>query len=405
MYDYKEEAKEIKEELIRHRRYLHENPEIGLHLPNTKAYVIEQLKRYGYEPEEYGDSGIVALAGGKRPGKGFLMRADMDALPIQEETGAPYASKKDGCMHACGHDNHTAMLLGAAWLLKRHEEEIPGTVKLLFQPGEEILDGAKEMVEAGVLENPHVDAAMMIHVVAGTPVKEGTMGVFGPGASYSSSDWFRIDIQGKGGHGAMPNYTHNPLGAMCAIHQGIHEIMAEHRAPSDNCVMTVGEMHGGDTGNIIADSAFMRGTIRTFDEKVRTKLKEDLCTMTEYTAKAKGVTAKVTFGSNCPAVMVDKQVHASFLKSMQELLGEENTYDMRTVWGGAFSKASSSEDFSYIAEKVPSAVGWFFIGDSRNGYRYIGHHPKADFNDEYLYLGAAAYVKAGLDWLHGQEQA
>ena len=284
-------------------------------------------------------------------------------------------------------------------MLKQHEDEIEGTVKLLFQPGEEILEGAKEMVEANVLENPHVDAAMMIHVISGSAVKEGTMGVFGPGPAYASSDWFSIDIQGIGGHGAAPSYTKNPLGAMCAIQQGIYEIMAEHRAPADNCVMTVGQMHGGNTGNIIPDSAYMQGTIRTFNEKVREKLKEDLRTLTENTAKARGVTAQVSFGSCCPAVMVDEKVHESFLRSMRELLGEENAYDLRTKWGGAFALASSSEDFSYIAEKVPSAVGWFFIGDARNGYQYFCHHPKADFNDDLLYVGAAAYVKASLDWL------
>lgn len=400
MFDYIKDAAVWNDELIRHRRHLHANPEVGLHLPQTKAYVTEQLQSYGYCPQECGDSGIVALAGGKKPGKVFMMRADMDALPIQEETNAEYASRKEGCMHACGHDTHTAMLLGAAKILKEHEDEIEGTVKLLFQPGEEILEGAKAMVEAGVLENPHVDAAMMIHSIAGSPVREGTMGVFGPGPSYASSDWFRIDIKGKGGHGAAPEYTRDPLGAMCAIHQGIHEIMAEHRAPSDNCVMTVGEMHGGNTENIIPDSAFMQGTIRTFNEKVRKKLKEDLCMLAEYTGKAKGVAAEVTFGSSCPPVMVDKNVHASFLKSMGELFGAENTCDLRTAWGGAFALASSSEDFSYIAARVPSVVGWFFIGDSRNGYQYVTHHPKVDFNDKLLYMGAAAYVKAGLDWLY-----
>ncbi len=262
MFDYREDALALREELITHRRQLHRDPEVGLHLPRTRAYVMEQLRGYGCAPIECGDSGVVALIGGKKPGKVFLLRADMDALPIQEETGLPYASRTPGNMHACGHDTHTAMLLGAAKLLKQHEDEIPGTVKLLFQPGEEILEGAKAMVEAGVLENPRVDAAAMLHVIAGSQVKEGTMGVFGPGAAYASADWFKIEIKGLGGHGAAPNYTRNPLGALCTIHQGIHEIIAEHSAPAENCVMTVGELHGGDTGNIIPDSAYLRGTIR-----------------------------------------------------------------------------------------------------------------------------------------------
>ena len=403
MYDYKEEAKLWNDELVKHRRYLHRNPEIGLHLPKAQAYVMEQLRTYGYEPSACGESGVVAIAGGKKPGKVFLMRADMDALPIQEEADVPFVSETEGCMHACGHDNHTAMLLGAAKLLKLHEDEIEGTVKLLFQPGEKILDGAKAMVEAGVLEDPHVDAAMMLHVIAGVPVKSGVMGVYGPGVAYASSDWFRIDIKGVGGHGATPNYARNPLGALCAIHQGIHEIMAEHRAPGDNCVMTVGQMHGGDTGNIIPDTAYMQGTIRTFSEKVRNNLKKDLQILVENTGRAKGVEASLTFGSCCPAVTVDEKMYDSFLKSMRELLGQENTYDLQTLWGGAYAKSSSSEDFSYISEKVPSAVGWFFMGDSREGYKHITHHPETTFDDAWLYIGAAAYVKTGLDWLAAQK--
>ena len=148
---------------------------------------MKALSDFGYQPLEYGESGVAVLAGGKKPGKVFLIRADMDALPIEEESGVPYASRIKGRMHTCGHDNHTAMLLGAAKLLKRHEDEIEGTVKILFQPGEETLEGAKAMIEAGILENPHVDAALMFHDIAGSPVKEGTVGVFGPGAVYASS--------------------------------------------------------------------------------------------------------------------------------------------------------------------------------------------------------------------------
>ncbi|HBA63550.1 MAG TPA: amidohydrolase, partial [Lachnospiraceae bacterium] len=342
--------------------------------------------------KEYGDSGVVVLAVGQKPGEVFLLRADMDALPLQEETGLPFASKNEGCMHACGHDTHAAMLLGAAKLLKLHEEEIEGTVKLLFQPGEEILEGAKGMIDAGVLEDPHVDAAMMIHAISGVPTPEGMMGVFRAGAAYASADWFQIRIQGVGGHGAVPESTRNPLGAMCTIYEGIHEIMAEHRAPSDNCVMTIGEMYGGDTGNIIPDSAYMRGTIRTFSEEVRANLKEDLVNMVEHIGKAKRVTATVEFQNACPIVQVDASVHESLMQSMKELFGEEKVFLVE-------EPASCSEDFSYIAAEVPAAIGWYFIGDSRNGYTYGGHHPKVNFDDTYLYLGAAAYAKAGIDWL------
>ena len=403
-YNYLTEAEGFKDEIIRHRRHIHENPEVGLSLPLTKEYVISVLKEYGYEPMEYGESGIAALAGGKKPGKCIMLRADMDALPIAEESGVDFASKNKGCMHACGHDNHTAMLLGAAKLLKLHEDEIEGTVKLLFQPGEECLRGAKEMINAGILEDPHVDAALMFHDIAGSPVKEGCIGVFGPGAVYASADWFEINIQGVGGHGSAPEWTHDPVGTMCAIYQGILEIIAEHRAPSDACTMTVGRLSAGTTGNIIPDSAYMQGTIRTFSEAVREKLKKDLVLMAEYIAKAKGVTATVTFGDACPPLVADGAFKKSFLASMKELFGEE-ALDMDQVWGGAFKRTTSSEDFAYFSEKVPSGIGWIFLGDSREGRKWSCHNPKVLFNDAYLYRGSAAYVKAALDWLYGQNKA
>lgn len=399
MLELVKNAELLKDELIRHRRYFHENPELGLELPLTKTYVMDTLKEYGYEPIECGKAGVVALAGGKKAGKVFLLRADMDALPLQEETNLPYASKIEGRMHACGHDTHAAMLLGAAKLLKQYESEIEGTIKLMFQPGEETLEGSKDMIEAGVLENPHVDAAMAIHAMTGSALKEGTMGIFGPGPAYASSDGFEINIQGKGGHAASPELTKDPLAVMTAIHHGVHEILAEHRASSDNCIMKICAMNGGNSRNIIPDTAHMMGTIRTYSTKVKDRLKKDLTTLVEYTAKARDVDVELKFLRSVPPLMVNENVQSCFLNSMRDMLGEENVYDLRTAWGGICSKASASEDFSNIAEKVPAAIGWFFIGDSRNGYKYYGHHPKVDFNDEYLYLGAAAYVKTGIDWL------
>lgn len=397
-YNYLEEARGLNDELVAYRRHLHAYPELGLSLPNTKAYVMKALTDFGYQPLEYGESGVAVLAGGQKPGKVFLIRADMDALPIEEESGVPYASRIEGRMHTCGHDNHTAMLLGAAKLLKRHEGEIEGTVKILFQPGEETLEGARAMIDAGILENPHVDAALMFHDIAGSPVEEGTVGVFGPGAVYASSGRFEIHIKGVGGHGAAPDWTHNPLGAMCAIYQGIHEIVAEHRSPFDSCTMTVGKMSAGDSANIIPETAVMQGTIRAFSQQVGQRLREDLVTLAEHVGKAKGVTAAVTFGTACPPLVVDPGVHETFLRSMKSMFGDQ-AYDMRTAWGGSYSRSTSAEDFSYIAERVPSAFGWIFLGDSRLGRKWGCHNPKVLFNDDYLYRGAAAYAKGALDWL------
>lgn len=360
-YNYLEEACQLNDELVAYRRYLHANPELGLSLPGTKAYVMKALSDFGYQPLEYGESGVAVLAGGKKPGKVFLIRADMDALPIEEESGVPYASRIKGRMHTCGHDNHTAMLLGAAKLLKRHEDEIEGTVKILFQPGEETLEGAKAMIEAGILENPHVDAALMFHDIAGSPVKEGTVGVFGPGAVYASSGRFEIHIKGVGGHGAAPDWTHNPLGAMCAIYQGIHEIVAEHRSPFDSCTMTVGKMSAGDSANIIPETAIMQGTIRTFSKQVGERLRKDLVTLVEYVGKAKGVTAEVTFGTACPPLVVDSNVHKSFLCSMKEMFGDE-AWDMRTAWGELTAKAQVPRIFPISPKRFLPALAGYSLG-------------------------------------------
>lgn len=393
-----EEAKKINRELAENRRYLHRHPELSLSLPVTKKYVIQKLKEYGYEPKEYGESGVVAIAG-KKEGKVFLLRADMDALPIQEETGLPYASEHEGCMHACGHDCHTAMLLGAAKLLKEHEDEIEGTVKLLFQPGEEPLLGAKEMVNAGVLENPSVDAAMMLHVTIGTPIPDGMVGIFGGGPAYASSDWFQISVKGKGGHGATPQLAVDPLAAVCAIYSGIQEIVAEHVNPAENCVMTIGEIHGGNTGNIIPDTAYMRGTIRTFNENTRNTLKDSLVRMVENTAKARRCEAAVDFTNTCGIAECDSQVSEDVLAFTQELLGNQAAVDLRTAFGGALRRVSGSEDFAAISEKVPSSIGLLFIGNKQAGYEYGNHHPRSRFNDDYLYVGAAVYANAAVEWL------
>lgn len=392
-----EEAKKLTNEMINHRRYFHQNPEVHMNLPLTKTYIIEKLVEMGYNPEACG-SGIVALAGGLRPGKTFLLRADMDALPIQEQTDLPFKSL-NGNMHACGHDFHAAMLLGAAKLLKQHEDQIEGTVKIMFQPAEETMEGAKSMIEAGVLENPKVDAAMMVHIISGFPLLTGTCATFGPGVSYASVDWFRIDIQGKGGHGAQPEFAVNPLNTMSHINMSLQEIVAQEISSSDSAVLTIGEMHGGDTANIIPDSAYMTGTIRTFNDKIRQTVKQRLVEIAEQTAAAKRTKATVTFTAGAPCVVCDREVRTQVLSYITDLLGTEKSLDVTAVAGGAYSRVSSSEDFAYIAERVPSVVVWLMSGSPEEGYVYPSHHPKTDFSEEGLPFGAAVYASVAVKWL------
>lgn len=199
-----QEIEKYKEDLVNARRYLHSHPEIGFNLPNTVAFIKKELLAMGYEPKPCGKSGLTVLAGGKKEGKVFMIRGDMDALPISEEAHVNFASQ-NGNMHACGHDMHTTMLLGAAKLLKAHEDEIEGTIKLDFQPSEENFQGANDMIQAGLLENPSVDAALMIHVMANLPMEPGTVIISDGGVSAPAADYFKIHIQGKGCHGSMPN--------------------------------------------------------------------------------------------------------------------------------------------------------------------------------------------------------
>ena len=258
------EAEALGDQVLAERRALHQMPGTGFDIGDTLAYVKAELTSMGYQPEDCGRAGVVALAGGKKPGKVFLLRADMDALPIREESGVEFASQ-NGRMHACGHDLHTAMLLGAARLLKAHEEEIPGTVKLMFQPAEEIFEGSRDMIEAGVLEDPKVDAALMIHVMAGMPFPAGTVIVSAPGVSAPAADYFTIKVQGKGCHGSMPNTGVDPLTVAAHILIALQEIHARELAMDDRAVLTIGTMNAGTAANVIPDTVTMGGSIRTFD--------------------------------------------------------------------------------------------------------------------------------------------
>ena len=360
-------AKELVPELTAHRRKLHQEPELGMTLPKTTAYVWAQLESMGYVPEWVGES-IAVTAG--REGAVFLLRADMDALPIHEETGLDFASQHPGCMHACGHDCHTAMLLGAARLLKEMEPSLKGRVRLLFQVGEEVLGGAKDAVQAGILTNPPVSAAMMIHVITGVPLPAGSLCIPKAGACYASADWYRVDVTGKGGHGAMPQTTISAVNTVCAINTAIQEIMAVVVPPSAECCMTVGELHAGEAGggNVIPASAYLAGTLRTFDEEVRAKAKAALEQAATATAAARGAQAVVTYNHSAPAGLQDPTCRALTMEACTALVGREAVVDMTTLWGGAYAATNASEDFAYISEQVPSAIVWLAAGSPEKGY-------------------------------------
>ena len=390
------EAKALQDIIVKDRRYIHQNAELGMDLPVTSAYVVKRMKEMGYEPQVIAGSGVVALAGGKKPGKTILLRADMDALPILEENDLEYKSKTHN-MHACGHDTHAAMLLGAAQLLKTHEDEIEGTVKLMFQPAEESLSGAKAMIEAGVLESPKVDAAAMVHIFSGMLMKAGTLVVSEPGYSTSSADMFHINIKGKGGHGAMPQASVDPLNVAAHIFIALQEIIARETSPSSTAVITVGQMHGGNAANIIPDTAFLEGSIRAFDKNDRKLMKNRVVEISRGMASVFRAAAEVEFRMECPSVYNDKGLSDIAVKANKEMLGEGNVITFQDIFPGG--KMTGSEDFGYISEKVPSLMMALGGGSPEEGYPYPQHHPKVNFNEDVLYKGSAVYANTAIQWL------
>lgn len=392
-------AQALNPEIVAHRRRFHQYPELGLDLPLTADYVCKALEDLGYTPRRLGRSSIVAEVG---EGEGvFLLRADMDALPIQEATGLPFASATGGRMHACGHDCHAAMLLGAARLLRERADGLKGRVRLLFQAGEEILDGAREAVEAGVLENPKVDGAMMIHIMSGLPIPEGTVCFPAAGGCYASADWYRVDVRGKGGHGAMPERTVSAVNTLCAINAGIQEICAVMTPPSANACITVGELHAGDPGggNVIPATAYLAGTIRTYDEGVRATVKDALERLCHGAAQARGAQAQATYSHSTPVALQDAAMRRLSMELMEGLLGAQAVLDLNAVFGGAYGRIAASEDFAYIAQKAPSAILLLAAGTPQRGYRAPSHNPATDFDEDVLYVGAAAYAAVAQGFL------
>ena len=401
-----QEAEVLREQILSQRRWLHQNAETGFDLRKTHSFVKKELEDMGYQPEDCGRAGIVALAGGKKPGKVFLLRADMDGLPIQEESGVEFACRS-GNMHACGHDLHTAMLLGAAKLLKAHEEEICGTVKLMFQPAEEFFEGSHDMIEAGLLENPKVDAALMIHVMAGMPFPAGTVIVSAPGVSAPAADYFEIKVRGKGCHGSLPNTGIDPLTAAAHILNGWQELQARELAMDDRAVLTIGTMNAGTAANVIPDTVSMGGSLRTFDEETRALLKQRMTEIAQCTARAFRAEAEVTFGSGCPPLVNDKDLSACCGQYMKELLGPGKAFsvaELNAMGGGSSSKTAGSEDFAYVSQEVPSVMLALAAGQPEKGYCYPQHHPMAKFDESVLPGGSAVYAWAALRWLQDHKE-
>ena len=390
------EAEALQPQLQKWRRTIHRSPEIGFDLPKTRALVKQALTEMGYQPQDCGKAGILALAGGKRPGKTILLRGDMDALPIFEESGEVFASEVPGRMHGCGHDMHTAMMLGAARLLKAHEDELEGTVKLEFQPAEEIFQGSPDMLAHGLLEDPHVDAAVMFHVLGGMPLPLGEVLV--GGITMASCEQYHIVVHGKGGHGSMPENCIDPITAAAHIHIALQEINARELSQNDFGVLTTGRFAAGAASNVIPDTAEMWGTIRTTDPENQSGalIKQRMTEIAQGVAAAFRCTAEVAFSDFCPCMVVDETLSKDAFGYLSEMLGQ-GVMDMTALTGG--KPGGGSEDFAFVSHEVPTVSLFLACGGPAQGCRYSQHHPKVRFDDSVLYKGSAAYGYVAMRWL------
>lgn len=391
--DFYKRAVELKEETIENRRYIHKNAETGLKLPKTKAFVMDRLKKYGLEPEECGD-GVTAMLG--KGGKVLLLRADMDALPMPEQSGESFACPTGAADHACGHDFHAAMLLTAAKMLKENEDMLEGTVKFMFQPAEETFEGSKNMIEHGILDNPKVDAALAYHVSPGKmPV--GLYMYNDKDTMMYSVDGFKITITGKGSHGAYPHVGVDPINIGVHIHLALQELIARESDPAHACVLTIGQFQAGTAANIIPDTAVLQGTIRTNHKEARELLVRRMKEVAEKTAEVYKGTAQIEMISEVPPLICDP-------KMTDEIVGYMNEMNIPGLTPYLDVSASASEDFAVIAEKVPSTFMYLSAGYQDERGNYPAHHPKVQFNEDVCPIGSACLANCAVRWLAAHKE-
>jgi amidohydrolase len=384
---------EILPGVVADRRHFHENPELAFEEVETARFVAERLAQLGVEDVRtgVGKTGVTGLIkGNKGDGKVIMLRADMDALPILEEVDAEYKSKVDGKMHACGHDAHTAMLLGVARILMDHRDDFKGTVKVLFQPAEEVPPGgAQAMIRDGALEDPKVDASLGLHVAADMP--SGQIGVrSGPGSA--GSDRFRITIQGKGGHAARPQNAVDPVVIASQMVLAFQTLVSRETDPMDSAVISTTAIHAGEAFNVIPDTAELRGTIRTISQETRERLETRLQEVARGVAGALGAEVKIDFIRGYPSVQNDEAMTGIVRRAAIEACGDEHVVESELGMGG--------EDFSYFSLEVPSC---FFRCGTRNEERGIvwgHHHPKFDVEEEGFVNGMATMANAAITYLN-----
>jgi amidohydrolase len=386
-----EEADRIRDRLAEIRADFHRHPELSFHEERTSRRIAEILRELGLDEVYTGiaKTGVLALLRGGAPGKTFALRADMDALPIQEENDVPYKSQNDGVMHACGHDVHITAVLGAAMVLSEMRDEIKGNVKFIFQPAEEVAGGAKMMVQEGVLEmSPKVDAVVGIHVWPGIDV--GTIGVKA-GPAMAAMDKFEIVVRGLGGHGAMPHLTSDPIVAAAQIINSLQTVVSRSVEPIQPIVFSVCMIQGGHAFNIIPEEVRMVGTARTLDEGVRRTAIDRVRDILKGTGEAMGVECQFNYMDGCPALINDPEMIGLIEKAGAAVLGSENVLQLDPTMGG--------EDFTYFAQVVPGAMFCLGVRDEEGGFASPVHRSTFDVSPRALTIGAAVLSQATLMYL------
>lgn len=386
-----EEAREHLPAAVSLRRNLHLHPELGLELPRTQEAVLEALDGLGLAIETGRQTtSVLATLEGGRPGPTILLRGDMDALPLNEDTGLEYASREAGRMHACGHDAHVAMLAGAARLLAAKRADLPGRVLFMFQPGEEGHFGARVMLEEGLLDRAHPPAAAFaIHAAPNLPA--GVVATR-PSALLASNDDFQIHVRGRGGHASMPHDALDPIPVACEIVQALQTYVTRRVNAFEPAVITVAYIRGGTTFNVIPEVATMRGTIRTVSERTRKQVVADMRGLVEGIARAHGAEADIELWEGYPVTANDGDFARFSLGVARELLGERHAVEMPNAFMGA-------EDFSYVLERLPGAM--VFLGVRPEGVRHPApnHSNRMLLNEDAMAAGIAMHAAIATTWL------
>lgn len=385
-------ATELSQRIIDIRRELHRYPEISFKEYRTTEFITKLLVQAGIEIVPWGgDTGVVGLLKGTKPGPVVALRADIDALPVEEENECSYRSLHPGVMHACGHDSHTASLLGAALILAELRESLAGTVKFIFQPAEEINAGAKAMIEQGVLSNPAVDVIFGLHNTPSIPA--GQVGCK-EGPLMAAVDTTFLTIKGIGGHGAIPHKTRDPIMAAAAVIQGLQTIVSRQVDPLSSAVISFGTIQGGHANNVIPEKVELTGTVRTFDPALRAEMPDKMCKVINGIAQAMDTEADFVYRKDLPAVFNSPELTKWCREVLEQVFGDGVIVPTPGMGG---------EDFAIFQEKVPGVFLWLGVGNTAKGIVHQWHNPRFDIDEEALKYGAAALAQLAHTYLENKK--